>query len=60
MAILTSILLVAIVVKLLLLLLFILVELVFCAAPFGPRGGILSSTLDFFETVSVLALDGDT
>lgn len=46
---------------LLLLLLLILVEFVFCAArPFGPRGGILSSTLDFLDTVSVLALDADT
>lgn len=30
------------------------------ALDFGPRGGILSNTFDFFDTVRVFALDGDT
>lgn len=54
--ILTSILLVIVDILLLLL----LVEFEFSEFDFGPRGGILSRTFDFFETVSVLALDDET
>lgn len=44
--------------ELLLLLLFDEFEF-WVALDFGPRGGILSNTFDFFDTVKVFALDGD-
>lgn len=45
--------------ELLLLLVLLLLGDVDDEPPFGPRGGILSSTFDFFVTVRVL-LDCDT
>lgn len=48
-------------VELLLLLLLLFDEFeIWVALDFGPRGGILSNTFDFFDTVRVFALDGDT